>query len=319
MTRHPKLHDMTATVDLGQVAVKPETSIRVLGLQVDGKLDWKAHLKKVGKKMVTQERGLTCLSASTWGARLQKSRTVYQAVVKPAITYAAAIWHAPKGTPGHKSAPTQQLQLIQNRCLRVVSGAYKATPVPVLESEVFMPPIELALNQVVVQARLKRGTHPATTAGNERIRQHLKRLKARRGKRTPVEPLPTKAKLSWAREKLDLTYFESFNRGPEDAPPEAKEAIAKRIARAKAAAITRWTVERWTGRWRRYRDSIPLARRHPALDKDEITEAHLRRHGIMRKGDSALAIQLRTGKNGLAHFLFTTYAKGRTDVSCDCG
>ena len=32
MTRHPKLHDMTATVDLGQVAVKPETSIRVLGL-----------------------------------------------------------------------------------------------------------------------------------------------------------------------------------------------------------------------------------------------------------------------------------------------
>ena len=77
MTRFPKMHDMTATVDLGQVVVKPETSIRVLGLQVDGKLDWKAHLKKVSKKIVTQEKGLIYLAVSTWGVTLQKSRTIY--------------------------------------------------------------------------------------------------------------------------------------------------------------------------------------------------------------------------------------------------
>ena len=201
----------------------------------------------------------------------------------------------------------------------MVSGAYKATPVPVLESEVFMPPVELALDQIVAQARLKRGTHPATIAGNERIRQHLKRSKAKKGKRTLVEPPPTEVKLSWVKDKLDLTHLESLNRGLVDAPPEAREAVAKRIARAKAAEIQRWTEERWTERWRRYRDSIPPARRYPALDKEEVTEAHLRRHGIMRKGDSALAIQLRTGKNGLAHFLFTTHAGGRTDASCDCG
>ena len=32
ITRSPKLYDMTVTVDLGRVAVKPDTSIRVLGL-----------------------------------------------------------------------------------------------------------------------------------------------------------------------------------------------------------------------------------------------------------------------------------------------
>ena len=39
----------------------------------------------------------------------------------------------------------------------------------------------------------------------------------------------------------------------------------------------------------------------------------------MRKGDSALAIQLRTGKNGLVYFLFTIYASKRTDTSCEYG
>ena len=60
---------------------------------------------------------------------------------------------------------------------------------------------------VQLLARLKRGTHPATTAGNERIRQNLKRVKARRGKRDQITPPPTEAKLGWAKDKLDLTHF----------------------------------------------------------------------------------------------------------------
>ena len=39
MIRSPKLHDIIATVDLGSIAVKPDANIRVLGLQVDRKLD----------------------------------------------------------------------------------------------------------------------------------------------------------------------------------------------------------------------------------------------------------------------------------------
>ena len=89
---------------------------------------------------------------------------------------------------------------------------------------------------------------------------------------------------------LDLSHLDLLNRGPEDAPLEAKEATTRRVARAKAAAIIRWTEERWTERWRRYRDSIHLTRRYPALDRDKITEDYLRRYGIIRKGDNTLAI-----------------------------
>ena len=58
-----------------------------------------------------------------------------------------------------------------------------------------MAPIELSLDQVVAQARLKRGTHPATTTGNERIRLNFKRSRAKKGrKETAITPL-TESKL----------------------------------------------------------------------------------------------------------------------------
>ena len=331
MTRYPKRHDMTATVDLGQVAVKPEASIRVLGLQIDNKLNWKAHMAKVKRKMASQERGLTCLTASTWGATLQEARTVYQAVVKPAMTYAAAIWHAPQGTPGAKKSAVQQLQLVQNRCLRAVTGAYKATPTAVLESEAYMPPIDLALDQIVLQSRLIRGTHPATKMGNERIRRNLKRSKTTRTA-SQLTPPPSETKLSWAKvewAKLDPSKLGSSRTQLDRAGINgatmpnleipADTGVATLEKRSRERAIHQRTLEAWAKRWQQYRATVPDRRRYPALREDTVSDVHLKRHGKMRKGDSALAVQLRTGKKGLAHFLFTVHAGNLTDASCSCG
>jgi len=47
------------------------------------------------------------------------------AVIRPTISFAAAIWHTPSEKVVGVAA---KLQLIQNKCLRTVLGAYKATP-----------------------------------------------------------------------------------------------------------------------------------------------------------------------------------------------
>jgi hypothetical protein len=49
-----------------------------------------------------------------------------------------------------------KLQLIQNKCLRVVAGAYRATPTRSLEIETFTPPLDLYLDGrlVAFQRRL---------------------------------------------------------------------------------------------------------------------------------------------------------------------
>ena len=59
--------------------------------------------------------------------------------------------HKPKGI-------TAKLATSQTGCLRVVVGAYKATPVHLLEAEVVTPPLDIYLNKRVAdfEARLER-------------------------------------------------------------------------------------------------------------------------------------------------------------------
>ena len=78
-------------------------------------------------------------------------------------------------------------------------------------------------------ARLKRRTHPATTVGNERIRQNLRKPRAKRSKaRTPIPP-PTEAKREWAEKEVDLTGIPEANLNVYELLPEVREAETKRI------------------------------------------------------------------------------------------
>lgn len=74
------------------------------------------------------------------GRHVCKARHVYSAVVRPAMSYGSAVWHS---LPEHNNLPkmaTSKVSVIQNKCLGVVSGAYKATPIQVLEAETYVPP-----------------------------------------------------------------------------------------------------------------------------------------------------------------------------------
>ncbi|KAI1001818.1 hypothetical protein K3495_g6385 [Podosphaera aphanis] len=57
------------------------------------------------------------------------------------MSYAAPIWF-PRASP---SAIVAKLERIQSKCLRAISGAYKANPVHLLRSETIIPPLDLHL------------------------------------------------------------------------------------------------------------------------------------------------------------------------------
>jgi hypothetical protein len=121
--------------------------VRILGIWVDPKLKWSAHWGKVQEKSSKQMGALIRTTASTWGASFLRARQVYSAVVRPAIAYGAAVWHTPiKGPKEVAQGMAAKLERIQNKCLRVVAGAYKATPIRSLEVETFTPPIDLYLD-----------------------------------------------------------------------------------------------------------------------------------------------------------------------------
>lgn len=65
---------MAATVAVGGETKAPKADIRILGIQIDTKLRWGPHNKKIQEKMVTQTRAFTKITASTWGADLCTSK-----------------------------------------------------------------------------------------------------------------------------------------------------------------------------------------------------------------------------------------------------
>lgn len=72
-------------------AIESKPDIRILGLQIDTKLKWGPHVKKIQAKITTQKLALSRLTTFTRGAKLSKARALYSSVVRPAITYASSV------------------------------------------------------------------------------------------------------------------------------------------------------------------------------------------------------------------------------------
>ena len=76
-----------------------------------------------------------------------QARQVYSAVVRPALVYRTVVWYTlTKGPKGKVQRLAAKLEKIQNKCLRVVAGAYRATPIRSLETETFTLLIDLYLD-----------------------------------------------------------------------------------------------------------------------------------------------------------------------------
>ena len=98
-TRRRKAFDLSACVRIGGNRVEPKADVRVLGVWLDTRLRWGAHVRQIQAKMVNQTRGLSAVAASTWGATFRHARQVYNSVVRPAVCFGATAWHSPSRTP----------------------------------------------------------------------------------------------------------------------------------------------------------------------------------------------------------------------------
>ena len=130
---------MKATINIANTTLSPKQDIRVLGVQLDTRLEWHAHVKEIEKKMTKQTLALADITASTWGATFAKAWHVYTAVVRPAMTYGSTVWHAPRELKGFSKSAENRLSVVQNECLRLISGGYKATPIQALGAETLFP------------------------------------------------------------------------------------------------------------------------------------------------------------------------------------
>jgi hypothetical protein len=205
------------------------------------------------------------------------------------MAYAAPIWHAPTSSQRAKG-PAAKLASTQNKCLRLIAGAYKATPVRALETETFIPPLDLYLDgrAAAYQERIE-GSKVESVI--QEACKWIKRRKwcrrRREGTGDQTGAYPTQ-RARWASQrKEDL--------GPEKTGPQMVQ-------------------EAWSRRW-------ASQVRPPGWDvvvgapSKEVLKLHIN----LRKAESSALIQIRTGRTGLAACLYILHVPDVDSPWCRCG
>jgi len=185
------------------------------------------------------------------------------------------------------------LTTIQNKGLRKVLGAYKATPIPVLEAEAGIPSVRDFLDKALLRSKILRGTHETVLKGNAKIKS---RLQPKRGRRLRPPLPPSAEKESWAKRSLN---------GVLDSPTLQKRMLT-------------WWEGRQQGRWRHYQRGLEGRNTSPA-QKGDLVGGRWDLHKGLKKPESSAAVQLRTDKIGFNYFLFIRKVPGILSPSCPCG
>jgi len=137
------------------------------------------------------------ITTSTWGATFKRAKLVYIAVVRPAITYAAPIWFSPAGAEATKNNLIDKLDKIQNRCLRTIAGAYKATPIPLLESETDTLSMRTHLSMLQAQYQARTKDHPMRALVKKACKRIQTQLQGQRGRQRIRKTTPGNRKEAW--------------------------------------------------------------------------------------------------------------------------
>jgi hypothetical protein len=151
-TRNHKRFNMIAIISINNDVMKSKTNIRVLSLQIDTKLKWDSHVRKIQKKMIKQSMTLIKIFASIWNVIFRKTRLMYVFVVRSILIYVFAMWHMSKNK---KTNVDDKLTVLQNKCLRIVANVSRVILVSVLKVETHIILMRTYLNQLQTQTRLR--------------------------------------------------------------------------------------------------------------------------------------------------------------------
>lgn len=204
-----------------------------------------------------------------------------------------------------------------------MAGAYKATPIEVLQAETLIPPIKEYLDQLQANARFRLKTSGQAAF----IRKQCNKIEMKlRNRNRKVEQPPNTPEIRKAKWALSINEGVAHNLASARVPRWVEEdenylqqlGDHQAVRRQREKQIKKHFADRWQFSWGAYQkkhDRNPTAAQTAGLAKKERLDLHT----DLAKAESALAVQVRTEKIGFAKFLHQQHVPSAISLACDCG
>jgi hypothetical protein len=329
--------DLASTMRFEGGAVQPETVVRVLGVQVDAKLNWAQQIQQAARNGDAAFKAMSGITASTWGPSMRRSRLIYSAVVKPTMLYGSQIWGVRDNGEPAAASKLKPLAIVQNRCLRRILGAYKRSPTAALEREAATPPIDLHIDTGALQF----ATKTATTAVVQDIKgladtiwNRMRRAEPSQGQRRPSRRRPDRSRPKSAIESTRMRallkedevrdYLQHQAERERTNPGRHREQGTRRRNAGleqgghshqwkPATLIARWADLEWKHRWKSKGSHSQAATWHTPWSQQV-----LRLYEGLSKHEATALFLLRTEVIGLKAWLASVRVPG-IHPRCECG
>ncbi|KAJ7165810.1 hypothetical protein C8R46DRAFT_885228, partial [Mycena filopes] len=143
-TRNPNRYVPTPLVTPAHT-IQASESATYLGLIMDRALRWKEQVQRAVGKGTKAIMAINRLTRPTFGLPHKFVRQLYRSVVIPKMEYGLCVWYSPvvsNGTKRRKGSVgfLTQLGKVQNIACRLITGAFKSTPVDALNYLAHIPP-----------------------------------------------------------------------------------------------------------------------------------------------------------------------------------
>lgn len=119
-----------------------QNEVKYLGVILDKKLTFREHISLSCEKALKSIRALWSLLNKRSKLTHRNKDLLYKCVIRPILTYASPIWY--------KAAKThlRRLQVIQNKCLKIINGKHWRYPTTLLHEETGYEPINAFIAQL---------------------------------------------------------------------------------------------------------------------------------------------------------------------------
>ncbi|CAH1720846.1 unnamed protein product [Aphis gossypii] len=140
----------TTTITMNNIPIPIKKSIKILGILFDSKNTWIPHLKAIRKESLIRINTLKCFAHKSWGSHSSSLLQIYKALILSKLEYNSFLFIKAK------TSALKMLDTVHNTGLRLVTGAFRSSPIPSVLNIAGVAPLDIRRVQSTMLLAVRR-------------------------------------------------------------------------------------------------------------------------------------------------------------------